>query len=397
MPSDPNEPVLMVWPSVAAWRFGGLLWLDRKFRDGMEAYCERWRGRVRVIMRVEDVEALPPFGAWQWDASSAPFELDVIEPGRTLTVQQLHGVDVLLGSADDYRQLDAAAQCKSLPTACIYVIEYTLRTRLDMERHASTPLLKKLKTAFWHLRNERRIVRATRLADGIQANGSPAFKAYGPGSPSALLYWDTRLRRAQLMSREALASKLETVRRNGPLRLAFSGRLIAPKGADAMVPLALRLRQLGVPFTLDIFGAGELADGIGSAIAAHGLADNVRLKGAVDFDTVLMPAIKEQIDLFVCCHRQGDPSCTYAETLGCGVPMIGFANESLAALVAENAIGWTVPMGSISALAERIAALAANREDICAKSAAALQFAENNHVESVFDRRIDHCIRALSA
>ena len=395
MQIESEHPVLMIWPSVAAWRFDGQLWLDRKFKDGMGAYCERWRGCVRVVMRVQDVAALSPFGAWRWDPADAPFTLDLIEPGQTLTASQLKDVDVLLASADDYRQLDAAALCRTLPTACLYVIEYTLRTRLDMERHSSTPFLKKLKTAIWHLRNERRIVRAMRLADGIQANGSPAFKAYGAGSSSALLYWDTRLLRAQLMDGAALDSKLATLREGGPLRLAFSGRLIAAKGADEMVPLALRLRQLGVPFTLDIFGAGELAEGIRAAIAAHRLDDSVRLRGAVDFDDVLMPAIKEQVDVFVCCHRQGDPSCTYAETLGCGVPMVGFANESLAALVEENGVGWTVPMGLVSALAERIAALAANREDICAKSAAALRFAENNHFETVFDQRIDHCVRAL--
>ena len=397
MQREPRDTVLMIWPSVAAWRLDGQLWLDRKFKDGMEAYCARWPGRVRVVMRVENVAALSPFGAWRWEQAGAPFTLDVIEPGRTLTAEQLRGVDVLLASADDYRQLDAAALCATLPTACLYVIEYTLRTRLDMERHSSAPLLKKLKTAFWHLRNERRIVRALRLADGIQANGSPAFKAYGPGSPSALLYWDTRLPRARLMGRDALEAKLARLRENAPLRLAFSGRLIAAKGADAMVPLALRLRQLGVPFTLDIFGAGELADGIRAAIAAHGLADTVRLRGAVDFDDALMPAIKDEVDVFVCCHRQGDPSCTYAETLGCGVPMVGFANESLAALVEENGIGWTVPMGSIPQLAARIAELAGHREEICARSSAALRFAENNHFENVFDRRIAHCIGALGA
>lgn len=397
MQSESFAPVLMIWPSVAAWRLDGQLWLDRKFKDGMAAYCERWRGRVRVAMRVQDVAALSPFGAWRWDPADAPFTLDVIEPGQTLAASQLTDVDVLLASADDHRQLDVAALCKTLPTACVYVIEYTLRTRLDMGRHSSTPLIKKLKTAIWHLRNERRIVRAMRLADGIQANGSPAFKSYGAGSPSALLYWDTRLLRSQLVDRAALDSKLATLREGGPLRLAFSGRLIAAKGADAMVPLALRLRQLGVPFTLDIFGAGELADEIRSAIAAHRLDDVVRLRGPVDFDDVLMPTIKAQVDVFVCCHRQGDPSCTYAETLGCGVPMVGFANEALAALVQEDGVGWTVPMGSTSALAERIAALAANREEICAKSVAALRFAENNHFENVFDRRIDHCVRALGA
>ncbi len=397
MQSESNEPVLLIWPSVAVWRFDGQLWLDWKFMDGMDAYCDRWPGRVRVVMRVENVASLPPFGARQWDAPSAAFALEVIEPGQALTSQQLQGVDLLLASADDHRQLEAAALCATVDTACIYVVEYTLRTRLDMARHAPTSLLKKLKTAVWHLRNEKRILRAIRAADAVQANGIPAYEGYGFGKPSALLYFDTRLRRDRVMGRAMLETKLRALRQGGSIRLAFSGRLIEAKGADAMVPLALRLRQLALPFTLDIFGAGELGESIRSDIAANGLEDSVRLRGAVDFDEVLMPAIKEQVDLFICCHRQGDPSCTYAETLGCGVPIVGFANESLSALVEQHDVGWTVPMGAVRELADLIVRLAGSRDDICSKSVGAMQFAEKHNYESVFDLRIEHCVRALRA
>ena len=126
------------------------------------------------------------------------------------------------------------------------------------------------------------------------------------------------------------------------------------------------------------------------------MTDVVRLHGPVDFDEVLMPTLKERADVFVCCHRQGDPSCTYAETLGCGVPIAGFGNEALAALVEAHDIGWSVAMGDIAGLAAcRPAGGGPGRDR--SKSFAAMRFAQKNHFESVVDLRMRHCASALPA
>ncbi|MFL6696113.1 MAG: glycosyltransferase [Vitreoscilla sp.] len=390
-------PILMIWPGVPAWRIDGKLWLDRKFRDGMEASSARWPGRIRAFMEVQDMSSMPPFGAWRWGSDQASFDLQVIEPGETLTASDLADVDVLLATADDHRQLEAAALCERTGTACIYVIEYTLRTRLDMTRHSKAPAWGRAKTAVWHLCNELRVSRAIRRARGLQANGIPAWRAYRASTRSPQLFFDTRFRRDMLVTPAALDSRLAVLRQGGPIRLAFSGRLIPAKGGDALLPLALRLSQLGLPFSLDIYGSGESNEEIRAGIQEHGLTDVVRLHGPVDFDEVLMPTLKERADVFVCCHRQGDPSCTYAETLGCGVPIAGFGNESLAALVDAHDIGWSVPMGDISGLAALIVRLAANREEIASKSLAAMRFAQEHHFESVVDLRMRHCASALPA
>ncbi len=389
-------PILLIWPSVNAWRIDGAVWLDRKFKVGMDATCERWPGRVRVIMEVTDVPELSPFGAWRWGSEEARFDLEIIEPGRTLTVDQLRDVDVLVASADDYRQLEASRLCAASGTACIYVIEYTLRTRFDLTRHSTAPWSRKLKNMLWHVRNEMRVSRAIRAAHGIQANGLPAYRAYERSTPSPQLYFDTRLPRAAIVSPAALDERLARLRRGGPLRLAFSGRLIAAKGGDALVPLARQLRERGIPFVLDIYGSGELSDTIAADIAAHGLQDAVHLRGPVDFDDVLMPTLRRSVDLFVCCHRQGDPSCTYAETLGCGVPIVGFANESLASLVQAHDIGWTVGMGDVGALADLIGRLSRQRDEIADKSRLAMRFADEHHFETAYDLRTSHCVRALT-
>jgi glycosyltransferase involved in cell wall biosynthesis len=388
----------MLWPSVPAWRLHGRLLLDRKFKDGMDAWCRSWPGRVKVVMHVVDIAQEPAFGAHPWsDGSAAPFDLLTLDQGAEVGATQLHGVDVLLASADDHRQLGVAALCRRLGVRCIYIIEYTLRTRFDMLRYSGTVGLARLKTAVWLMRNERRLKRALGEAAAIQSNGLPAERAYAGSAKNTMHYFDTRLPAREVIDPSALEMRLAHLRQGHPLRLAFSGRLIAAKGADALVPLAIALQARGVKFTFDVYGSGDAERKMTEQIAAHRLQAVVRLNGPVDFDTALVPALQSGVDLFVCCHRQGDPSCTYAETLGCGVPIVGFANESLSSLIEAHQIGWQVRTGDIAGLADLIARLSQDREAIATKSNAAAGFGQRFNLEQAFEQRSEHCARILAA
>jgi hypothetical protein len=79
-------------------------------------------------------------------------------------------------------------------------------------------------------------------------------------------------------------------------------------------------------------------------VAKRSLENLIQFKGPLDFERELIPFIRENVDLFVCCHRQGDPSCTYLETMSCGVPIAGYDNEAFAGLVKTSAAGWFTPM-----------------------------------------------------
>jgi colanic acid/amylovoran biosynthesis glycosyltransferase len=37
--------------------------------------------------------------------------------------------------------------------------------------------------------------------------------------------------------------------------------------------------------------------------------------------------ISRCLDVFVCCHIQIDPPCTYLESYGAGLPIVGYANR----------------------------------------------------------------------
>ena len=114
------------------------------------------------------------------------------------------------------------------------------------------------------------------------------------------------------------------------------------------------------------------------------------MKGVLEFKEELLPFVKNQIDLFVCCHIQGDPSCTYLETLSCGVPIVGYANEAFMGVIEASSTGWATKMNRPDLLALKIAELDSHRELLVQHSKKSLSFAALHTFEKTFQNRISH-------
>lgn len=178
--------------------------------------------------------------------------------------------------------------------------------------------------------------------------------------------------------------------RGGPLRLLFSGRPIAMKGADHLVPCAAAPDRLGVPFAMTICGGGAPEPRIRSEIDRAGLGDRVKLAGVSDFTTELSPMTRRRVDLFVCCHRTGNPSCTDPGVMSCGVPIVGHDNEAFRGVVRESGVGWTVPMDRPEGIARKIAGLNADRAALADPWRRSLEFARRHTFEGTSRARIAH-------
>jgi glycosyltransferase involved in cell wall biosynthesis len=178
-----------------------------------------------------------------------------------------------------------------------------------------------------------------------------------------------------------------------PLRLAFTGRLEKMKGADDLIEIAAALDRAGKDFSLDVFGSGSLTSEMEAALndpAAGTLRRKVRINAPVDFNRELVPWMRSEVDLFVCCHRQSDPSCTYLETLGCGVPIVGYSNRALAGILKLTDIGWMTPVNSKEEMARKIIDLDSNRFQLASRMRTARNFAKEHSFESEFKSRVDH-------
>lgn len=385
---------LMLCPAVGIWQIGNEFHFDRKFYDGVLAYTNYWPGSFRLAIRLATSHP-PEFGLVQFIADEFPAKVAVIGSDEVIDSRFLDGVDIVLASGDSFNNFHLAALCKRRGIKCVYGIEYTLETRLQIAAMNDSSVWRRFKTIAWLMLKERKRLQAFRLSDGLQANGVPAYDAYASLVPNALLYFDTRNTASMGITDTKLSTRLSCLDEQAPLRLGFSGRLTKIKGADHLIEIAHQLKKRQIPFSFDIFGAGDLLPQMQKKTEEYDLVSSVRLRGAVDFASELVPFIKSDLDLFVCCHRQGDPSCTYLETYACGVPIVGYNNRAHQGILARHDVGWSVEMNDVKGMVDLIARLNNQRDEIKTKALNAVRFAREHTFEATFQRRIDHCIQIL--
>lgn len=360
--------------------------LDTKFVEGMRLHAAHWPGEVRVILR-RGARAIP-FSA-EHDPDRLGFHLCLLDPGQSPPPGIWQGVRALFAAADDLAALALMPAARAAGARVVLTIEYTLGTRLRIAAlDPGRGWARRLWSMGWNLRREPRRRAALRAADAVQFNGWPAFEAYRHLTRSPLLYLDNRMTAALMASPAEMAARAARLRAGAPLRLIHSGRLEPLKGAQDLLTVMAALEARAVPATLDIYGTGSLEPAIRAGLAAFG--GRVRLHGAVDFASELVPATRAGADIFLSCHRQSDPSCTYLEALGCGVAVAGYANRMWARLAAESGGGAVAPMGRPQALADRIAAWHADREGLIAAQQAGLAFARAHDFDTEFAARMAH-------
>lgn len=220
-------------------------------------------------------------------------------------------------------------------------------------------------------------------------NGYPAAAAYDRFNANTIMYLDNRMKPDMFATAAEMEARGERLRSGAPLRLIHSGRLERMKGAQDLVPIATALRDRGVNFTLDIYGDGSLRNEIRDDASSRNL-NQVRLHEPVDFETELVPLNRSEADIFLSCHRQSDPSCTYIESMGCGLPVAGYDNEMWSALLQDSGGGWAVPMKNVDLLADKIAYLSEHRDEIVQRGEAGLAFARRRDFYTEFSLRMDH-------
>jgi colanic acid/amylovoran biosynthesis glycosyltransferase len=395
--SSVSNKVLLICPSVGIWQQDKDFYFDQKFYDGIKVYKKYWPGKLKLLMRV-DSNPPPEFGLIKYSQSTADlFELVILNGHEPIQFLHLKDIDVVLASADDFRQVNLAKLCQTAEVKCVYALENTFKTRTQITLLGNASLWQKFKSIIWLARQELRLRSALKKADGLQTNGMPAYKKYAKLVKNTLLYFDTRNKNEMLISSQALDARLDYLNKKQPLRLCFSGRLIAIKGVDDLLEVANELQNRTISFSMDIFGSGDLNNYLLKKIVSYNLQDKVFLRGAVDYETELVPFVKNNSDLFVCCHKQGDPSCTYLETYACGVPIIGYANDAHQGILENADVGWVIKIGAIKKLAAQIEILDKDREQVKLKAKAALKFAENHTFEKTFERRIQQCLNIMSA
>jgi colanic acid/amylovoran biosynthesis glycosyltransferase len=385
---------LVLLPSLKAKKISdSQIIISKKLLDGINELQKYWAATIEVILE-EDKLVSDNLDNITIHVDQLSFSVRLLNYQSAEFQRALDRGSVVLASVS-HRQNKISFFCKQRNIPCIYVSEYSLKTRFQIINASFQNPFLKVRKYLWEIFQETRQVRAIGKAEGIQCNGSPTFNSYRKINVNPLLYFDSRVTEGMLIGHDELHKRTQVCLSKAKLRLVFSGRLLKMKGADHLIPTALHLRTLGVNFVMYICGDGELFNGIQEMIDKNYLSDSVIMKGVLKFQEELLPFVKNTSDLFICCHVQGDPSCTYLETMSCGVPIVGYANEAFTGVIKASGAGWATKMNRPDLLAIKIAELDSRRELLVVESEKSLAFASMHTFEKTFQNRISH-IRGIA-
>ena len=368
--------------------------IDRKFHEGMIGFVERLdRPFTCMLPRLTPAEARHAMDMIEVPISELPYRVNLLDQpissAASLRVveRSLDGVGlVYLGAFEDLN-LGVASLCRARGIPYAVVSEYTLRTELEIMRASTrSPARRLWREARIRLRKRRRL-ECVASAHEVHANGYPTYSELAAANPRRMLFLDTRAR-AEDIIREAELRERFASRASRLPRLIYAGRYHPMKGTLDVIKVGIELDRLGLDFELDLYGKGQLREEMALLASQSSAADKIKIHDAVVYRPDLQRIMK-QADLFICCHSQGDPSCTYLETFACGVPIVGYANEMWTPLFQDSGAGEVVPKGDYKALAKTVARLVGTSrlEEL---SLRARNFAEANTMEIAWDRRISH-------
>ena len=378
--------------------------LTEKYLAGAEMFQRFWPGPVTSLftstdrpgtdLDLIDVEDQLSKPLWPRDAQDRTHRLELRSEDPAEIGHRIQDAAMVLAFLSPF-ELDTAALGHRLGVPMVMTSEYSIRTEFQIIDAERLDRLRNVRRKMWTIGAEVKRLRMLRLLAGVQCSGTPTFDIYRRFNGNPLLFFDNRVTAEGVIDDAALRRKLEmTVGGQAPLRLVFGGRFIPMKGVLDLPKMASALRSKNVRFTLDIYGDGPLADQLQEDIERRGLSDAVRLGGVLDFRQEWIPTLREQADVFVCPHPQGDPSSTYPEVMSCGVPIAGYGNEALRGIIQRSRGGWVVKSGDPEALAQQVARIAGQREEIANAALRARDFAREHVFERTFERRARHLINA---
>jgi glycosyltransferase involved in cell wall biosynthesis len=381
---------------------GGVLRVDRKFHDGMLNYVRHIRAPITTVHPLA-APGSPVMDPVTLPLAELPYRVVGIPVDRRGKVTRDGGVTLDAAVAASklvvgygYGSAEMAQRHRKRFVACL---EYDLETQLVVVKSfARDPVRSLLAQARCRRDWRREMVPAMRSAWQIHCNGYPMYHASEAFNPKRLLYFDSRMSRDMVIADGALEQRLRARAdpsappgTGRPTRLVYSGRYESMKGALDAVQAAAACRAMGLDVTMDTWGQGSQAAAMREVAAASGGA--IRVHDAIPFPELVKKT--HDADVFVCCHIQSDPSCTYLESMGAGLPIVGYANRMWRSMAKDSGAGVVSDANTPASLAHALVNLlkAPGAVEDCSRRARA--FAAAHAFEVEFARRTDAINEAL--
>ncbi len=376
--------LVVVLPSVPVAE--GKVQLTDKTLTGLRGFVDRWPGRVTAVGPGVKTDVAGNLGL-QWYRPEA-LGLDVLHGNTIELVRQL---------SPDVLHLSLAVRERPLLDLGLPTVVFGENPALERLRYAlpTSRRTDRPRMVAGAVRQELTQRDMVQRASAFACNGWNAWRWYErlarrTHDHEPLLVFDSRISLDRVAQARARVAEMPS--RAAPLRLGFSGRLHPAKGPDLAVAASRELDARGVPHTLTIFGTGPM-----EADLRRSAGPSVHFAGEVAFDPVWIDRVADEIDVMVLPHTQGDPSGTYLESAGLGVPVLGVKNAALSGFAREAGFAWVARDRTGAALADVVERLSGDRVEVHRAARAGVRFAEAHAFEKAFDARVHQLVRVADA
>ena len=369
----------------------GVFRADRKFHVGMLEYARKIRAPIVTVNPERSPGMQEPMDMVDVPCDELPYEVMTLKTNTAMQLlpeeaKRLH--DQIARSTLIYgRGWDSAKMARDLGIPYILMLEYDLLTEISASTTQVSSIVRKaVRTAriAWHHYTVH--IPDVRGAHRVHCNGYPVFEDSKRINPETMLYLDSRLLADFIISEDALERRLAE-RKGRPLRLLFSGRFELIKGAVDVLRVGLACLKRGLDIEMHCYGQGSLRpemDRLATEASARG---KIHIHDPVTYPQLV--ELSQGFDVFVCCHIQNDPSATYLESFGSGLPIVGYGNRMWRRLQEESQVGFWSPMHHPDRVADDIQKLISDDAMLATMSRRARQFAVDHMFEKEYELRTD--------
>ena len=399
---------LLLFVHVPIYRDGGRFFVERQAANGFRLWASNF-GHVTVMAPL--YPGAPPEGFVPAETIGAALErltflplpmayrpdrfLKQIPAARRLIRAEIGKADYLcFGIGGFFGDWGAVSAIEARRVGRPYAV-WTDRVESEVIRH-------KARNARWNRHWRERLThrpmamlerRVIGRADLGLFHGRETLAAYGHLPRRAELVHNIHIGKGDHISPVRLQDKIAAVA-SGPLNILYVGRADPMKGPQDWVEVLALLRDRGVDFRAAWFGAGFQYDAMRERIRAADLADRVEAPGMVRDRRKVLEALRAA-QVFLFCHKTPESPRCLIEALISATPIVGYEGAFARDLIAEHGGGVLTPANDIPALADAVAALAADRGRLQDLIARAARDGDPFDDESVFRHRADLIHRYL--
>jgi glycosyltransferase involved in cell wall biosynthesis len=230
---------------------------------------------------------------------------------------------------------------------------------------------------------------APRYSGLVLLKSARMVRELGRGAEHVKSFFDTAHSAEHVVSDAALEMRLEGSRNaTRPLSFVFFGRFVEYKGLDRAIRAVVEAkRRSGRSFELHLIGAGDQKVRLEALVAELGAADVVTFHAPVPYGPLLFERI-ERYDVQIATPLVEDTPRAAFDAMARGLPILAFDIQYYRDLAEESGAVHTSPWPDVSALADRIVQLDANRATLVESATRGVTFARDNTQSAWLDRRV---------